>query len=83
MNPKTGKIKLARKTVYDPRVYGDGRMLEMAQHAGKRGFDTYKRLGDPNVREFDVIENGVKFRVYINSAPGNGAPYVGNVHPVP
>jgi hypothetical protein len=67
------------KTVYDPRVYSDETMLRMAQDAGKQGFEQYANNPAPF---YDVTQDGVNFRVYINTDPSTGAPYVGNVHPI-
>jgi hypothetical protein len=79
-DPSRGKYISGTKTVYDPIVYNDETMLNMAQKAGEQGFENY--LKNP-ADHYDVIQDGVKFRVYINTDTNTGAPYVGNVHPIP
>jgi hypothetical protein len=79
-NPANGTVVVGSKTVYDPAVYSDQAMLDMAQGAGQRGFELY--LQNPGQTRFDVPYGGVNFRTYINLNPQTGAPYVGNVHPI-
>jgi filamentous hemagglutinin len=73
------------KTTYDPNVYTDAKMNEMARAAGKQGWEDFK-AGKPNVpgraNEFDTTVEGVRFKVYINLDEITGKPLVGNVHPV-
>jgi hypothetical protein len=72
------------KTVYDPAVFGDAQMNDMARDAGRLGWDEYQ-AGHTGVNgrtdQFDVVVGGVRFRVYIN-LDVNGRPIVGNIHPV-
>lgn len=75
-----GKVISGSKTVYDPAIFSDETMLNMAQDAGQSGFESY--LQDPSQRIFNTNQNGVNFRTYINFEPQTGAPYVGNVHPI-
>lgn len=77
---KYGEYESYSKTVYDPKVYSDARMVEMAQSVGERAFNLHGQ--DPSQNIFDLSENGVNFRAYINLDPNTGVPYVGNVHPV-
>jgi len=79
-NPNTGKSVSGAKTTYDPAIYSDQKMLDMAQQAGKRAFEA--RKADPTKMTFDLNEGGVKFRIYINIDKTTGAPYFGNVHPI-
>lgn len=79
-NAAKNKSVVGSKTVYDPRIYGDQKMLDMSQFVGQKGFERY--LGDTSKTVFDISENGVNFRVYINIDPATGAPYIGNVHPI-
>jgi len=44
-NPNTGKPVSGAKTTYDPAIYSDQKMLDMAQQAGKRAFEA--RKADP------------------------------------
>lgn len=75
-----GKAVSGSKTVYDPAVYSDQTMLNMAQAAGQRGYTQY--LQNPSQRIFDINQGGTNFRVYINTDPKTGVPFVGNVHPI-
>ncbi len=80
-NKANGKFVSGLKTVYDPAVYSDETMLKMAQSAGQQGFEQYLR--DPTQLQSEVLEDGVKFRVYINfDAEHGNVPYVGNVIPI-
>lgn len=75
-----GKTISGQKTVYDPAVYSDQAILNMSQVAGQRGYSMY--LQDTSQRMFDLNQDGVNFRVYINIDPKTGAPFVGNTHPI-
>lgn len=79
-NPETGKLAKGTKTAYDPAVHSDRSMLESAQKAGEKAFAKYK--ADPSSTKFDVSQDGINFRVYINFDKATGAPVVGNVHPI-
>lgn len=75
-----GSFKSLSKTVYDPAVFTDARMLDIAQAAGRRGFEAV--LNHPaGPSTFDFVEGGVNMRVYINKT-ADGIPFVGNVHPI-
>jgi Bacterial EndoU nuclease len=78
-DPTTGKTIRGSKTVYDPAVYPDSEMLDMATRAGQTSWQQFK--ADPSKITFDGAVDGVKFRTYINF-DGNGNPYIGNVHPI-
>jgi hypothetical protein len=61
-------------------VFSDATMLDLAQRAGDRAFADFQRNpGGPT--SFDLVEDGVHLRVYINRL-SDGTPYVGNVHPI-
>ena len=79
-NTAKNKTITGSKTVYDPNVYSDQQMLDMSKVAGQKGFERY--INDTSKTVHDISENGVNFRVYINFTP-KGAPFVGNVHPIP
>lgn len=74
-----GNVVTGRKTVYDQKVHSDQKMLDMAQGAGEQGWAKHK-AGETG--PFDVAQDGVNFRVYINRDATTGAPYIGNVHPI-
>jgi len=75
-----GKYISGQKTVYDPQIYSDEKMLEMSQNVGNKAFEMYKS-GNPQ-KTYDIMDNGVNMRAYINIDPKTQAPYIGNVHPV-
>ncbi len=75
-----GTVKAFRKTVYDPAVFSDAKMLELAQAAGQRGFEAFVKNPDWN-GVFVFVEGGVNMRVYINKT-ADGVAFVGNVHPI-
>lgn len=75
-----GSIVTHSKTVYDPAVFSDASMLDLAQRAGDRAFADF--MANPaGPTSFDLVEDGVHLRVYINRL-SDGTPYVGNVHPI-
>jgi len=75
-----GKTVTGSKTVYDPTIYSDQKMLDMAQAAGQRSYDLY--LQNPSQKIFDISQDGINFRAYINIDPKTGVPFVGNIHPI-
>lgn len=78
-NLATGKLVSGSKTVYDPAVISDQRMIELSMSAGEKGFEYY--LQNNQMTMLDIAEGGVNFRVYINFDMYRN-PYVGNVHPI-
>ena len=78
-NPASGKKTKGSKTTYDPAVHSNQQMLDMAQKAGAQAWS--KHQADPNQKTFDVNQNGVNFRAYINNDKA-GNPIIGNVHPI-
>ncbi len=79
-NPTSRILKHDAKTVYDPVVHSDQSMLRSALKAGEEAFKQYK--ADPSSTRFDVMQDGIKFRTYINVDGRTGAPYVGSVRPL-
>jgi hypothetical protein len=75
-----GTVKTYSKTVYDPKIYSDAKMLDLAQAAGEKGYAAFKN-NPSGPATFDIVEGGVNMRVYINKTP-EGVPFVGNVHPI-
>lgn len=75
-----GSVVTHSKTVYDPAVFSDATMLDLAQRAGDRAFADFQR-NPAGPTSFDLVEDGVHLRVYINRL-SDGTPYVGNVHPI-
>jgi hypothetical protein len=69
-----------RKTVYDPKIISDKKMLELAQKAGQKAWQQY--LQNPAKTTFEASEGGIKFKVYINTDSHGKNPIVGNVHPI-
>ena len=51
------------KTVYDPNIISDAKILEWGQQAAAKGIDQAIANGK---REFSETVNGIKFRVYID-----------------
>lgn len=77
------------KTVYNPAVHSDAKMLDLAQKAGQRGFQEYQKNPTDVDSKFQTInQDGINFRVYIGVTQNmpvssmNGIPYISNVHPV-
>ena len=79
VKPMSGKIITESKTVYDPAVFSDQKMLDYSLKAGGQGWTRY--LADPASTRFDVTHGGVNFHAYINYDQ-YGNPFVGNVHAI-
>ena len=75
-----GETITRSKTTYDPKVFDDQTMLDMAQGAGEQGWAKHLN-GEQG--PFPIVQDGVNFTVHINKDPATGASYIGNVHPVP
>ena len=76
---RTGKITHYKviddpKTVYDPKVFSDREMLEMAQKAAAQGYTKNRMAGK---REYTEVVNGIEFRSYMDKTTG----VITNVHP--
>jgi hypothetical protein len=79
VDPKKGVIT-RRKTVYDPKVISDKKMLELAQQAGQKAWQQY--LQNPAKTTYEASEGGIKFKVYINTDSDGKNPIIDNVHPI-
>ncbi len=62
------------KTIYDPNVFTDSKMLELGQQAAASGYEAAMKQG---LQAYDAHAGGVSFRVYIDKATG----MVNNFHP--
>ncbi|HCV65642.1 MAG TPA: hypothetical protein DGZ94_10335 [Serratia sp.] len=62
------------KTIYDPKIFSDQKMLELGQQAATNG---YKQAIARGERAYDASAGGVTFRVYIDQKTGT----VSNFHP--
>lgn len=62
------------KTIYDPNVFTDSKMLELGQQAAANGYEAAMKQG---LQAYDAHAGGVSFRVYIDKATG----MVNNFHP--
>ncbi|WP_066805722.1 CdiA family toxin C-terminal domain-containing protein [Moraxella oblonga] len=77
-----GYKKVERKTVYDPTIYSDNEMLEMAQKAAVNGYDNAVLIfksSNGKERGYDTEYNGIKFKAYLNK-DDNGKIFIDNVH---
>ncbi|WP_432239975.1 CdiA family toxin C-terminal domain-containing protein [Herbaspirillum robiniae] len=64
LSKTTGLEEFPKKTVYDPKIYSDAKMADMAQEAAARGMIQYQvdgKLAQP------IKINGIDFSVRINS----------------
>ncbi|WP_447755349.1 two-partner secretion domain-containing protein [Pseudomonas nicosulfuronedens] len=62
------------KTVYDPKVISDQKVLDLGQQAASSG---YKDALSKGLSQYDATAGGVTFRVYLDKATGT----VTNFHP--
>ncbi|WP_284119288.1 DUF637 domain-containing protein [Acinetobacter seifertii] len=78
----TGYKRSEIKTVYDPKVYSDAKIVEMSQKASALGFkdaiSAYQKTGG-TARQYTTEYGGLKFRSYLEKN-GNGQIYISNVH---
>ena len=71
----TGDYKKPRnKTVYDPAIHSDDKILQLGQEAAAKGLDN--AIANNN-SQFDSIVNGITFRVYVDLVNK----VITNVHP--
>nr|WP_241197640.1 hemagglutinin repeat-containing protein [Pantoea agglomerans] len=72
----TGEYKAApeTKTIYDPKVFTDEKILNLGQQAAANGFK--EAMNSPNGTA-NVIAGGVSFRIYVDKSTGT----VRNFHP--
>lgn len=61
------KSQVFIKTVYDPKVLSDQKMLELGQQAVSSGYNRAVSLG---LREFEATADGIKFQVYLDQRTG-------------
>ena len=69
------KDKIFTKTIYDPKIFTDQKMLELGQQAASSG---YKAAIASGQREYTATAGGIKFQVYLDKKTG----MVENFHPV-
>ncbi|MDO5623908.1 MAG: CdiA family toxin C-terminal domain-containing protein [Pseudomonadota bacterium] len=77
-----GKVVTGEKTVYDPKVISDQKMLDASLSAGKRAFEILQNRQNQGDRVIDLRQSGINFRIYLNTDPKTGIPYIGNIHPI-
>ncbi|WP_311779077.1 MULTISPECIES: CdiA family toxin C-terminal domain-containing protein [Pantoea] len=63
-----------KKTIYDPNVFSDEKMLQLGQEAAAKD---YKAAIAKGQQSYDATAGGVTFHVYINKDTG----LVKNFHP--
>ncbi|EZI34325.1 VENN motif pre-toxin domain-containing protein [Pantoea agglomerans] len=63
-----------KKTIYDPNIFTDEKMLQLGQEAAAKGYKVAIAKGQ---QSYDATAGGVAFRVYINKDTG----LVNNFHP--
>lgn len=57
------KTEVFTKTVYDPKVFTDSKILDLGQQAAASGYNSAISQG---LREYTAAAGGVKFRVYLD-----------------
>ncbi|MEQ9845795.1 DUF637 domain-containing protein [Pectobacterium brasiliense] len=62
------KTEIFEKTVYDPKIFSDKRILELGQQAAALGYKNAISLGR---REYTENAGGVKFQVYLDQQTGS------------
>jgi filamentous hemagglutinin len=70
------------KTVYDPKVFSDDRIIEMAQKAASTKYEAKAKVfeSNPTRNQYSAIYDGVNFQVYL-AKDKSGNIYVSNAHP--
>ncbi len=68
------KDKVYPKTVYDPKIFTDQKVLDLGQQAAASG---YKEALSKGLSQYDSAAGSVTFRVYLDKATGT----VTNFHP--
>jgi len=61
------RTEILEKTVYDPKVYSDKKIIELGQQAASNGYQAAMAAGK---REYMAMANGVKFQVYLDRNTG-------------
>ncbi|UJD91667.1 hypothetical protein FS594_10730 [Rahnella aquatilis] len=69
------KDKVFTKTIYDPKVFTDQKILDLGQQAASSGYNAAIASGQ---REYTATAGGVKFQVYLDQKTG----VVENFYPV-
>ena len=72
----TGEYKttVGTKTIYDPNVFTDQKILDLGQQAAAKGFNEVMSSKSGQV---NVTVDGVNFRIYVDKTTGT----VRNFHP--
>ncbi|HHV1111056.1 TPA: contact-dependent inhibition toxin CdiA [Escherichia coli] len=73
-NYKGNGAKPFEKTIYDPKIFTDEKMLQLGQEAAAIGYSNAIKNG---LQAYDAKAGGVTFRVYIDQKTG----VVSNFHP--
>lgn len=81
-HPQTGEIthykgngaQPFKKTIYDPKIFSDQKILELGQKAAANG---YKNALDKELQSYDAMSEGITFRVYLDKE----TKIVTNFHP--
>uniref|UniRef100_UPI003075B372 VENN motif pre-toxin domain-containing protein n=1 Tax=Proteus faecis TaxID=2050967 RepID=UPI003075B372 len=73
-NYKGNGSKPFEKTIYDPKIFTDEKMLQLGQEAAASGYSNAIKNG---LQAYDAKAGGVTFRVYIDQKTG----IVSNFHP--
>ncbi|EOG1984622.1 EndoU domain-containing protein [Proteus mirabilis] len=81
-HPKTGEIthykgngaQPFKKTIYDPKIFSDQKILELGQKAAVNG---YKNALDKKLQSYNAMSEGITFRVYLDKETKK----VTNFHP--
>ena len=57
------KKEIFEKTVYDPKIFTDEKMLDLGQQAAAKGYSAAVASG---AREYTTTSGGVKFQVFLD-----------------
>jgi filamentous hemagglutinin len=75
--------KFQIKTVYDPAVYSDAQMINMARDAGALAWNQLTQSGGlVDGAQPRITVGGITFEVRINAEAGSGRLIIGSVYPV-
>lgn len=61
------KADIFEKTIYDPKVFSDEKMLKLGQQAAANGYHSARDLG---AREYRAESNGIKFQIFLDQHSG-------------
>ncbi|MEY1272492.1 CdiA family toxin C-terminal domain-containing protein [Proteus mirabilis] len=81
-HPQTGEIthykgngaQPFKKTIYDPKIFSDQKIVELGQKAAANG---YKNALDKKLQSYGAMSEGITFRVYLDKE----TKMVTNFHP--